>query len=169
MQEIENKDLDSKSDESSDFQVYEVGYLLVSTLSEEEIPGIYGNLKELFSSLGAKPISDEMPLFINLAYPMVKVISNKRNKFDTAYFGWSKFYLEPEKAKDLKKKLDAEMSILRFLIIKTVKENTIASKRFNSKDGLRKRIVRNVREEEKIENPIDSVAIDKEIEAMVVE
>ncbi|MFA6274463.1 MAG: hypothetical protein WC662_04855, partial [Candidatus Paceibacterota bacterium] len=61
-------------------RVYEVGYLLVPTISEEEVPVIYGNLKELISSFGGELIFDEMPKMMNLAYPMLKVVQNVRNK-----------------------------------------------------------------------------------------
>ena len=77
--------------------IYEVGYLLASTLSEEEVPVKYGNLKDLIVSLGGEIISDEMPKMISLLTLMSKVTQNVRNKFDSAYFGWVKFEINPEK------------------------------------------------------------------------
>lgn len=170
MQEEENKVLDLENDEFSEPRVYEVGYLLVPTLAEEEIPAVYGNLKELIVSLGGQMISDEMPAMINLAYPMIKSISNTNNKFTNGYFGWVKFFLDPEKTLDLKKKLDLDNNFLRFLIIKTVKENTVSSKRFMQKEGFRRRSVKENKEENKEEIvPINKEEIDKEIDAMVAE
>ncbi|HNW71314.1 MAG TPA: 30S ribosomal protein S6 [Candidatus Paceibacterota bacterium] len=171
MQEIENNDknesLDSDVIETEE-RVYEVGYLLVPTLKEEEVPAIYGNLKELISSFGGKVISDEMPTQMNLAYQMQKVIQNIHHKYDTAYFGWMKFFMDPSKVLELKKKLDLDPNIIRFLTLKTIKENTIASKRF-VKDSSRRKIQPTQKEGEDKENtaPINKEEIDKEIDAMI--
>jgi ribosomal protein S6 len=152
--------------EEANSRVYELGYLLVPTISPEDVPAAYGNLKELISSFGSVAISDEIPKMIPLAYSMVKVVSNIRNKFNTAYFGWNKFIMETDAVLELKKKLDLDPQIIRFLILKTVKENTIAGKRFVHGE------VRRRPRAEKSENnetvvPINKEEIDKEIDAMV--
>jgi len=148
-------------------RVYEVGYLLLPTISEEEMPGVYTKLKDLVVSLGGEIISDEMPKMISLAYTMSKIIKNVRNKFDSAYFGWVKFQMEPEKVLELKKKLNLDLNLIRFLVLKTVKENTIATKRFMNRD-FKKRISTVKKEgEEEISTPINKEEIDKEIDAMV--
>lgn len=147
-------------------RVYEVGYLLVPTLSTEDMPSVYSSLKDLVVSLKGDIISDEMPKMIPLAYQMVKVVQNVRNKFDTAYFGWVKFEMSPDKVLELKKKLDLDPNFIRFLIQKTVKENTIAAKRFIHKDTRRKTSTTKEGENETA-LPIDKEEIDKEIDAMV--
>jgi len=176
MQDKKNKDenniietsMDIDEAFSSDPRVYEVGYLFVPNISQEELPANYGNLKELVSSFGGHIISDEMPKIINLAYPMIKVISNIHTKFTTAYFGWVKFEIDPARVLELKKKLDLSSNIIRFLIIKTVKENTIATKRFVYRDGAHRKTVAKNGEEASAENTeINKEEIDKEIDAMV--
>jgi ribosomal protein S6 len=148
-------------------RVYELGYLLVPTISEEDLPVVFGNLKELVSSLGGIHISDEMPKTIPLSYQMVKVIANARHKFNTAYFGWIKFTMDSDKVLELKKKLDLDGNIIRFLILKTVKENTIAAKRFVSGDATRRKIRFEKNENTETAVPINKEEIDKEIDAMV--
>ncbi len=148
-------------------RIYEIGYLLFPTLSEEEMPALYARLKDLVVDFGAEIISDEMPKMMPLAYTISKVIQNIRSKFDSAYFGWIKFEVDPEKMGELKKKLNLEQNILRSLIIKTVKENTIASKRFVNRDLRRKISIRKEGEENENAIPIDKEEIDKEIDAMV--
>jgi len=170
MQENENNDKNMTSTnetEGGDLKVYEVGYLLVPGVPEEEVGALYGNLKELVSSFGGVMISDEMPVILNLAYAMQKTVQNVRNKYNTAYFGWMKFYMAGEKILDLKKKLDLDSNIIRFLILKTVKENTIAAKRFVRKDVSHKKtsITKNIENEEVV--AINKEEIDKEIDAMV--
>jgi ribosomal protein S6 len=150
-----------------DSRVYELGYLLVPTISEENMPAAYSNLKDLVVSLGGEIISDDMPKIITLAYVMAKVIQNVRNKFDTAYFGWVKFEMNPEKVLELKKKLDIDPNFIRFLILKTVRENTIAAKRFIHKDFKRKTTTVKKEGENETSAPIDKEEIDKEIDAMV--
>ena len=159
---------------NKDSKVYEVGFLLVPTLSEEEVPAVYGDMKELVASLGGEVISDEMPKMINLAYTMSKTIQNINNKFDTAYFGWTKFFMDADKIADLKKKLDFDPKVIRFLIIKTVKENTVASKKFASREGLKRKSPAATKKEEGAEVAeapveINKEEVDKEIDAMVAE
>ena len=77
---MEEKDIEGR--------IYEVSYLLVPTISEDELPVNYGNLKELVASLSGNVVSDEMPKMMNLAYPMYKTLQNVINKFETAYFCW---------------------------------------------------------------------------------
>ncbi|MBY0376706.1 30S ribosomal protein S6 [Patescibacteria group bacterium] len=152
---------------ASDARVYEVGYLLAPTIAEEEVPAHYTSLKDLVVSLGGEMISDEIPKMIPLAYTMLKVVSNVRSKFNNAYFGWVKFEMNPDKIGELKSKLDLNPNIVRFLITKTVKENTIASKRFIYKDGPRRKTPMQKKEEGEVSAPINKEEVDKEIEAMV--
>lgn len=157
--ENSNEDVDVNS------RVYEVGYILVPTLSEEEVPAVYGDLKDLVASFGGEIISDEMPRMISLAYSMLKVVANVRNKFNTGYFGWVKFSMDTEKVDELKKKLDFNPNVIRFLVLKTVKENTIAAKRFVRADMHRKPMVKKNENEEA--TPINKEEIDKEIDALI--
>ena len=147
-------------------RVYELGYLLVPTIPEEELSTQYGNLKELIASLGGVAVADEMPKMIPLAYSMVKVVANVRNKFNTAYFGWTKFIMDSEKILALKKKLDLDPKFIRFLILKTVKESTIAAKRFVRGEVMHRRPMTKKSDSEPIV-PINKEEVDKEIEAMV--
>jgi ribosomal protein S6 len=169
MQASENEsviDVDNEIAGEANERVYEVGYLLVPTISEEELPAVYGNLKELISALGGVAVSDEMPKMMTLAYAMVKVVSNVRNKFNTAYFGWTKFTMDSDKILELKKKLDLDPHFIRFLILKTVKENTIAAKRFVRGDVIHRRpLVKKTDDEVAV--PINKEEVDKEIDAMV--
>ena len=146
-------------------RVYEVGYLLFPTLKEEEVPAMYGNLKELIASFKGEIISDEMPRMMPLAYQMLKVVANVRNKFNSGYFGWVKFVMDGDKVVELKKRLDLDPKIIRFLILKTVKENTIAAKRFVRSDMHRKPMMKKNENEEAA--PINKEEIDKEIDALI--
>ena len=165
MSETKIKD-ENGIEEDVSSRVYELGYLLVPTIKEEDMGINYGNLKELISSFGGEIIGDEMPKMINLAYSMQKVTSNIRNKFNTAYFGWTKFAMSSEKVLELKKRLDLDPNFIRFLILKTVKENTIAAKRFVRGEMYKRPTVKKNTENETVV-PINKEEIDKEIDALV--
>jgi len=49
-------------------------------------------------------------------------------RFNQGYFGWIKFEVKSEDIAKLKKLFDGNKALLRYILITTVKENTIASK-----------------------------------------
>jgi ribosomal protein S6 len=108
-----------------DFQVYELGYLFVPSLTEDKVEEEVKTLHTLVTSLGASIISSENPLYIDLAYAITKHVGATRHKYNKAYIGWVKFEMTPEHVVALKKELDLSSSILRYLITKTVRENTL--------------------------------------------
>lgn len=111
----------------SEPRVYELGFHILPTVNEEDLGTERDALVAFITDLGGIVVSEEQAQLINLAYPMDKVINNKRNIFNQAYFGWIKFTLTGEGAESLKDQVDAQAAVLRSLIIKTVKENTIYS------------------------------------------
>ncbi len=165
MSKTVNKEALVDANDQKEPKIYEIGYLFVPTLSEEELPKVYGDLKAMVEGAGGVMIADEMPKFINLAYPMLKIVSNVRNHFDTAYFGWLKFEMSGDKIGEIKKQLDLDINTIRFLIIKTVRENTIAQKKFVPRDGVRRKIATKEEGAEPVE--INKEEIDKEIDAMI--
>ncbi|MEI7709689.1 MAG: 30S ribosomal protein S6 [bacterium] len=167
MQDAENK-INIETEMSSgdkNSKVYEVGYLLVPSIKEEDVAINYGNIKDVVASFGGEVISDEMPKMINLAYTMEKVTSNVRSKYKTAYFGWTKFTMAADQVVELKKKLDLDPNFVRFLIIKTIRENTIAAKRFVRSETYKK--AKPASSENEVVAPINKEEIDKEIDALV--
>lgn len=150
--------------------VYEVGYLLVPSIAEENVGGEVTKLKDILAENGAQFISDEYPKLIDLAYEMSRNISNKKTKFATGYFGWVKFEMSAEGVLKSKDALDNNESIIRFLLIKTVRESTMAPKRSYKQEGSKRRTkvsADNSAPEE--EQSIDEETIDQDIEALVVE
>lgn len=110
-------------------KVYEIGYLLVSSVPKERIETVVSNLKSVLSKVGATIIAEENPELIPLAYTMTKKIGTVNHRFDEAYFGWVKFELGAEKIEEVKKAFDLNPEMLRFLLITTVRENTFLGKK----------------------------------------
>lgn len=111
----------------TDKTVYEIGFNLISTIGTDEVAKEVSSIKDKIISLGGEIISDEHPVLIKLAYEMIKEIDNKNVRFNSAYFGWIKFDLSPEDVAEIKKMADFSLVMLRYIIIKTVRENTLYS------------------------------------------
>ncbi|MDQ3245099.1 MAG: 30S ribosomal protein S6 [bacterium] len=161
----ENKDTMEVENFDPKTQIYELGYLLVPTITDENLGSVYTSIKDLVANFKGEFISDDMPHMMVLAYPMLKVVANVRNKFDSAYFGWVKFEMSTSSILELKKKLDLDPNVIRFIILKTVRDNTIATKKFTYRDMSKKRVNKSTEGEEVVE--INKEELDKEIDAMV--
>jgi ribosomal protein S6 len=149
--------------EVSDNGVYEVGFLLVPDITEDGLAEVFGNLKTSILDKGAIAVSEEFPKHMPLAYTMEKTINNKIERFNNGYFGWIKFELEGSKVAAVDAMLRLRIDVIRHLLISTVRENTIASKRAPS--------VRRRKDESGKEIPgapeMTKEEIDREIEALV--
>lgn len=117
------------SAETLEPRIYEVGYLLSPAVREEDLAGRVDDLKASLTKIGASVIAEGNPEFIDLAYEMSRIIDNKRVRFNQGYFGWIKFDVEPAKLEVVKEFFDTNTLIIRSLIISTVRENTIVSKK----------------------------------------
>ena len=109
--------------------VYEVGYLLVS-VPEELVSAEADKVKKLIADAGASIITEELPHRQRLAYTIRrKTVSGSYDKYDEAYFGWVKFEAGSSKVEAMKKAIELIPSVLRMILITTVRENTYLGKR----------------------------------------
>lgn len=148
-----------------DKTVYELGYHLLSIMSEEDVAKFVGSMKDKITSLGGEIISDQYPSLMKLAYQMIKEIDNKKVKFDSAYFGWVKFEIEADKIAEIDKMADTSLNVLRHLIIKTVRENTLYTPKVmkNSRKTTTSSSEENVEiNEEEVDKKIDELIEDEE-------
>lgn len=117
-------------------RVYELGFHFVPTLSEDEVVVQFSHLKSLIEKKGGTFISEETPQMIDLAYEITKTSKAQKKRFTSAYFGWVKFELNPEEVPALEKEVKAFEPILRYILITTVRENTlVGSKEVLAKKG----------------------------------
>ena len=110
-------------------QVYEIGYLLVSSIPEEKVNDEVNLLREILSKTGAEFIAEEAPELRTLAYNMTKKIGAKNHRFEQAYFGWFKFELSVKETESIKKAFEENPNMLRMLFITTVKQGTFLGKK----------------------------------------
>jgi len=107
-------------------RVYELGYLLVPQIKEEELDIQVDALRKMITDKGGLPIAEGRPELIDLAYSMSKDIENKRHNYTKGFFGWIKFDVSPEQAPIIKKEMDALKIMIRNLLITTAREDTRA-------------------------------------------
>ncbi len=110
-------------------KVYEVGYVLVSSIPQEKVAAEAASLKDAITKAGATIVAEENPELTQLAYTMVKKIHGANHRFTEGYFGWVKFEIATDAIDSVKKHFDTAESVLRYLLIITVKENTYLGKR----------------------------------------
>lgn len=116
--------------EHTEPRVYELGYHLVPTLSVEQIPDASGAVRGMIERISKDIIAEELPVFIDLAYQIVKTVDHKNKRFNEAYFGWIKFEAEPAGIAQLEEELKKDENVLRYIIVKTLRENTFIAKKF---------------------------------------
>jgi ribosomal protein S6 len=124
-------------------KVYELATHIISSLPEEEVAKAYADVKDLITKAGGSIISEEAPKLTELAYIMIKRAHGKNIRHSTAHFSWVKFEMDPTQIAGLHDAVEKDENVLRFIIIKTVKENTLQGNKFanegkeNSKDEKR--------------------------------
>lgn len=150
-------------------EVYEVGYHIVSSVAEEGVPAQVEAIKGLLTK--AEIIAEEAPKLIDLAYTIAKQVGGIRRRYDKAYFGWVKFVLEPEAIQEVKKQLDGMENVLRFILIKTVRENTLVGAKLLAAEETTKRkpLVKKEEKEVKEKKPASTEEIDKSIDELIKE
>jgi ribosomal protein S6 len=112
-----------------DSRIYEISFIFDNKLDESAALEKGNALKQSIATLGGSFISEEAPYMRELAYEMIRVINNVNVRFNEGYFGWIKFELEPAKVKDLEKLVKQDEEVVRFLVVTTVRENTVYTKR----------------------------------------
>jgi len=162
--EEETKDLVK---DEGEIQIYELGYHLLPTIAEENINEEVAKIHSILTQNGANIIGEGLPSLRELSYQIQKRIETKSLQFSKAYFGWVKFELDRSKIAAVKSKVEVEGSVLRFLIVKTVRENTmhvISKIPTFKKENTKEEIL--IDAEEKV--PVSEAEIDKSIDELLV-
>jgi ribosomal protein S6 len=152
--------------ESGDSErVYEVGYLVLPSISEEKVSEEVTRLKDGVIKLGGVILRDAFPVMTELAYEMTKEVEGKKERFELAYFGWYVFKATAENLLKHKESLEADPNILRFLLTKTEEIVSVPLKESVEKSEEKKEGAETVLPKD----TVASEAIDKSIEELVKE
>jgi len=150
-------------------RVYEIGFQLLPTVPTADLEAELATIKELITSRGGQEIASQTPELMDLAYEMSKTIDNKRTHFSTAYFGWLKFEIDAEMIDEIDAAMAVLPNVLRFILVKTVREDTVAK---------RQRPTRKPAPTDNPENPaadadqkgdVDEAKLDEKLEAIATE
>ncbi len=112
-----------------DSRIYEISFIFDNKLDETTALKKAETLKQSIATLGGSFISEEAPYMRELAYEMIRVQNNINVRFNEGYFGWIKFELPSEKVKELEKSVKLDEEVVRYLVVRTVAENTVFTKR----------------------------------------
>lgn len=97
---------------------YEFAFHVLPTVAEGEVGSVVESIKKHITKAGGECGAEEMPERVDLEYPIIKQIEGKNRKFTSAYFGWIRFSILPEKLEALTEELTQEGSILRSLMLR---------------------------------------------------
>ncbi len=154
--------------------IYEIGYLIGSSIPEEKVAEEVEKVKKIINDKGATIIAEGFPRNEDLAYTIrKKTVAGSYDKFDKAYFGWVKFEVGTDLIESIKKSVEVIPSIIRILIITTVRENTYLGKH-SSSPSIKSTIVDGEKPQDVVVAEPSEISatpeeIDKSIDAMVKE
>jgi ribosomal protein S6 len=156
------------SKDEGDIQIYELGYHILPIISEEEVGGEVAQIHSIISAQKGNIISEGAPTLRPLAYEISKKVETKTLRFNKAYFGWVKFEADRKDVATLQNKIESLPNILRFLIVKTVKENTMHTPKtpIFKKETVSEEKVDVAEKKEKVE--VSEAEIDKSIDELLV-
>ena len=149
-------------------ELYEIGYLLRENLKEEDVLSFLEKLRNAIVDKGGLITSEGENKKQTLAYS----IKNEK----TALFNWIKFSTKPESIKEIKEYLNKQTSLLRFIIIKTAKEEPLVIRKIKPPKIQTKKplglLTPKTLEEKKIDTETTKIKeeeIDKKIEELLRE
>ncbi len=163
----------TKDVETSEVKVYELGAHIVSSLPEEAVGNEFALLKDMITKSEGSIVSEEAPKLMDLAYTMVKHTHGKNVRHTTAHFTWIKFEIDPASIPTIHDAVSKNENVLRFIIVRTVKENTLQGNKYanegkeggkDSRDGKRES-----RKEKPAAEPVAEAEVDKAIGNIVAE
>jgi ribosomal protein S6 len=157
----EVKTKEPKTSENEGVRIYEVGYHVLSTVKEEEVEAVVSTIRKDIEKAGGSLITEGAPQSVKLSYTMSVNKGGKNTHYERAYFGWIKFEADSEATGKLKETLTSDENILRFLIFKTLREDTRVS--------ARPKTLREVRRTDKITSTPKKGAEPKEVSEEVSE
>lgn len=162
-------------DTKDGIKVYEIGFHLAPIVGEDNIAHEVSLIRDLLDGIKAEVVSEDLPRLCSLAYPLSKVIKGAKRTFKESFFGWVKFEADAENVASLKAGVEKLENVLRFLIIKTVRDNTLYGPKFATKEQIKGALKKDGEDEsefttlpEKEKPELTPAELDKTIDDLVV-
>ncbi len=165
---------DSASENEVVSRVYEVGYHILPTAKDEDVEKIVASIRTSIEKAEGSFIAEGAPSLIKLAYPMIVREGEKLIEYDRAHFGWIKFEAPTAAAKIVESSLNANPSVIRCMVFKTIREDTRAKMKAPQLREVKRTDViksspRRASEEGAEKAPVSEVALDKALETLTAE
>ncbi len=165
-------------------RIYEVGYLIAPTGAENEVSREVTAIKDILEREQVAVISEEFPRFRPLSYPMRKrkrlaaslpahnaqaggsAQAGGYDVYTNGYFGWVKFEADGARVERIDQSLRQQPEVLRYLIVKTVRENTLAVQRPPRPPRTEQK---GTQKSTPVSAPVSEAELDKSIEKLIAE
>lgn len=154
--------------DSEKVRVYEIGFHLIPSLSEEEIADEVAGIKKAIEDADGMFITEGYPKMRNLEYTIEVPITMPKTRFDHAQFGWIKFEAGVEAPDVIKETLSRNNNIIRMIIVKTARENTLYGYKLRQKKEAEEAEEREVSSGSVEQEKVSDEEIDKSIEEIIV-
>jgi len=142
---------------------YELAFHILPTVAEGEVEGIFDTLKKHITQAGGQVFDTEAPERFDLAYEVVRYLEGRNRGFNSAYFGWIRFHLEPRALEAVSELVEAQKDLLRYLLIRLTKEEEQAPFRFH--EALAETRVKTIGNDEEVVVPEGDVVVADEVVA----
>ncbi len=152
-------------------RVYEIGYHISPSTKEEDIEKTVSAIRSEIEKQGGSFIAEGAPSMARLAYSIESREGTKRVENDRSYFGWLKFEAKIDAAKALEESLKANKSLIRFILFRTVREDTRAKmKAPQLREVKRTDVIKAApRRAEESSEPVSEVDLDKALQDITAE
>ena len=114
----------STTEDHKEATVYELGYLVLPSVTEDNLPNVVSTIVSTIEKAGGETLDSESPFLEPLAYSMSKTVGARKYVVNEAYVGWMKFEAEPLSVEKIKAGVEKIGEILRHLLIKAPRETT---------------------------------------------
>lgn len=156
----------TKESSKDNAKVYEIGFHIAPFVGEENVAHEVSHIKDVLDAMRAEVISEDFPRLRALAYPIAKIVKGDKKVSTEAYFGWVKFELPSDKIEAFKKEIEKLDNVIRYLVIGTVRENTLYGAKFvQDKEAKREQ---KLEKKSEVKEEINEVELDKSIDSLVV-
>lgn len=107
-------------------RIYEIGYTVNPSVKEEDVEKTVGGIRSAIEKSGGSFIAEGAPALTKLSYPITTLENARKVEYDRGYFGWIKFEAAIPSASTLDEALKHNANVMRFILFRTVREDTRA-------------------------------------------
>lgn len=150
---------------------YEVGYLISPNLSEDKAKDVVAHIASSITKHEGEVVSEGALTTKQLAYEIITAGVGKKNRFKTAYFGFTLFKAFSEEVPAIKKAIEKDSHIVRLILIRKDRETVLMPVEEAIVEGAPTESgVAPVADVSEVvaEEKIDEVEIDKKIDSLVI-